>query len=386
MTILLCVPLFVSVLVSGAIHLVWRRRPQTVHAQTWSAAFALAAAGWLATIATDLTAPAAVALSGAAPGLCWLAAAMLFVHGLRQRAGRGSRAGVLAAIWAVIAVFTMLLRDLAPGMQSPLAIGAPVLLAAGLMLAAIALRPRQAPFGRLGIFAMLLLGGAAAANLAQMYLVVAAPRLAIAWADGVPAVVAIVYVALGLGAMLLLSDDLAVALERLARTDPLTGVWNRRGFDEGAPHLLDRVRRGGHPVPAAVAIADIDSFKGINDRHGHTAGDAVLVDFARLLGTAVEPGDIMARLGGEEFALLAVGVDGAQLFERVERVRETLCLRRPGGEDLPNVTVSFGVAQLLPGSLSLRDALERADKALYRAKQTGRNRTMLDVRAELAAG
>ena len=176
--------------------------------------------------------------------------------------------------------------------------------------------------------------------------------------------------------MLLLNEDLRVSLDRVARTDPLTRVWNRRGFEEGAAELLARLR-GTPGRLAAVAIADIDSFKAINDQHGHGAGDAALVRFARQLGTAVQKGDLLARLGGEEFALLAIGVDGPALVERVERARALIAVPGQDNEGPVRLTASFGVAQFSSRSLSLRDALERADRALYRAKVEGKNRTVL---------
>jgi len=129
---------------------------------------------------------------------------------------------------------------------------------------------------------------------------------------------------------------------------------------------------------AAVAIADIDSFKAINDCYGHNTGDKVLIQFAKLLGTAIRPGDLLARLGGEEFVLLAIGVDALELYQRVEHVRGLVALPNEDGVGLPSITASFGVAQLSSDTLSLRDAMERADRSLYQAKREGRNRTVID--------
>jgi len=369
-------PLLVSLLFSAAIYIVWRRRPQAAHARVWSAAFALIALGWLVVIVTAVAARAAP-VPGAAPSLCWLAAALLFVHGLRQRAHRSDMGVVLAAIWAAIGFANAVLFDMVRFGDPLLPAYVPMLTAIGLMLAAVAVGPRWRKNSYLNWCATGLLTCIAIANIVLLWLLLnfgASPTLAMT----VPLVATLTYVALGLAAMLLLTEDLAIALERIARTDPLTGVWNRRGFDEAAPHLLDRLRRGSGPFVAAVAIADIDSFKSINDRYGHTTGDEVLVAFAQLLRNAAESGDLVARLGGEEFVLLAVGVDGAALHERVELVRQTVGMLGGIKGELPAVTVSFGVAEVAPGTLALRDALERADHALYRAKETGRNRSVLD--------
>ena len=191
------------------------------------------------------------------------------------------------------------------------------------------------------------------------------------------------YVGIGLAALLILNGDLCVALERLARTDPLTMIWNRRGFDEAAQHMLAGRTDAFGPI-GAVAIADIDAFKSINDRFGHAAGDAVLARFAEVLKRAVRPGDLLARLGGEEFALLAMDIDGDALLARIERIRAAMASLGPDhGAPLP-ITASFGVAEVAGGPGALRDALERADKALYRAKGEGRNRAILAERSAAA--
>lgn len=374
--ILSIAPLLVSLLFSGAIYIVWRRRPQALHAKAWSTAFALIAAGWLVIIAIA-TAHGPSLVPGAAPSLCWLAAALLFVHGLRQRAHRADKGIVLAAIWGGIGFANAVLFDLVRFGDPLLPAYVPVLTAIGLVLAAVAVGPRWRKNSYLDWCATGLLAAFALANILLLWLFLnggTAPLLTTI----VPIAATLTYVSLGLAAMLLLTEDLAIALERVARTDPLTGVWNRRGFDEAAPHLLDRLRRGPGPYMAAVAIADIDSFKSVNDRYGHTTGDKVLTGFARLLRNAAEGGDLVARLGGEEFVLLAVGVDAAALHERVELVRQTIGMLGGTNGDLPSVTVSFGVADVAPGTLALRDALERADHALYRAKETGRNRSVID--------
>jgi diguanylate cyclase (GGDEF)-like protein len=317
-------------------------------------------------------------LPGATSSLCWLAAALLLVHGLRQRAGRPNLAKALGAIWTSIALGISLLSDLAPQMRDATPATVALLTGLGLLLAAVAIGPRRARKGQLfDWYAAGLLGAFALANLLLVIALLALREDSNRTMAFVALGSSVTYVGLGLATILLLNQDFGIVLERLARTDPLTGVWNRRGFDEAAPHLLARLRSDLRSR-AAVAIADIDSFKSINDRYGHTTGDAVLVHFAKMLGTAVRPGDLLARLGGEEFALLAIGVDAAELYQRVEHVRGLVSLPSESGSDLPSITASFGVAQISPSTLALRDALERADHALYRAKREGRNRSFVD--------
>jgi diguanylate cyclase (GGDEF)-like protein len=374
---ILCTPLAISGLFAGALLAIWRRRREATHAMSWGAAFAAIAVGWLAVLGTTSalqTAP----LPGATPSLCWLAAALLLVQGLRQRAGRPNRAAALSAIWTTIALAISLLSDLAPQMRDATPPTIALLTGLGLLLAAFAVGPRRSRKTRnfdWGTTA--LLGAFAVANLALvvgLYTIDHDSNVAVAL---IALGGSVTYVGLGLATVLLLNQDFGVVLERLARTDPLTGVWNRRGFDEAAPHLLARLRID-HRDRAAVAIADIDSFKAINDCYGHTTGDQVLVHFAKMLGTAVRPGDLLARLGGEEFVLLAVGVDAIELYQRVEHVRGLVGLPSDEGVSLPSITASFGVAQISPDTLALRDAMERADHALYQAKHEGRNRSVID--------
>ncbi len=167
-------------------------------------------------------------------------------------------------------------------------------------------------------------------------------------------------------------------LHRLATTDLLTGLPNRRHFLERLDQELARLRRFG--TPAALLMLDIDHFKQVNDRHGHAMGDQALRHFASLGSASLRKIDLLGRLGGEEFAALLPGTDaaGAQLL--AERLRQTIaaspCLWN--GVRL-EITVSIGVTLLQACDPDCDRPLARADAALYRAKQCGRNR----VEAEL---
>jgi diguanylate cyclase (GGDEF)-like protein len=181
----------------------------------------------------------------------------------------------------------------------------------------------------------------------------------------------------GGGRMLTYTDisDLANAaeeLERLATTDALTGLCNRRQFFALAEREWNRVQRYDRPL--ALLMFDIDSFKSINDRFGHEVGDNVLVRVAALCREAKRDTDIVARIGGEEFAFLLPETDlpSAGLF--AERLRAA-CVKiyvLPDRRDLP-ITVSIGVAEADPGMRGIEDAMRRADAALYAAKRAGRN-------------
>ncbi len=156
-------------------------------------------------------------------------------------------------------------------------------------------------------------------------------------------------------------------------TDPLTGVGNRRRLDQALVAEISRADRTGGKLCALMA--DLDHFKRVNDVHGHEAGDAVLATFGDLLRRRTRATDIVARFGGEEFVVLMPDTDLEHAVGIAERIREAIadCRVAP----LPDpVTASFGVAELAAGEQA-SDLLRRADGALYRAKQLGRNRVAL---------
>ncbi|KQT70057.1 hypothetical protein ASG54_15105 [Aureimonas sp. Leaf460] len=177
-------------------------------------------------------------------------------------------------------------------------------------------------------------------------------------------------------------SDLAVAnqrLETLARTDPLTGVANRRWMTE----RLDALWSGGAAMPGRVAIlmCDIDHFKSLNDTLGHMEGDRCLREVANVLTDCIRPTvDHVARYGGEEFLVLLSDVDGFDAMltaERICRTVEASLLANPGSTVSRYVTVSIGVASATPETALSADSLQRqADEALYRAKAAGRNRVV----------
>jgi len=162
--------------------------------------------------------------------------------------------------------------------------------------------------------------------------------------------------------------------QRLASTDGLTGLSNRRAFTGAVQQEILRCARHGYPL--SVAVLDVDHFKNINDRCGHAAGDAVLAELGALLrGTVLRRTDLAARWGGEEFvvAYLSTPEDGALLAaERLRRAVEALSIRDGGGLAM-SITVSIGVAALLPNE-PLEALVARADRAMYAAKAGGRNR------------
>lgn len=188
---------------------------------------------------------------------------------------------------------------------------------------------------------------------------------------GLPAI----YVAAGVTAVVLIAGDIATQLRLLVSNDQLTGLLNRRGIDEAGARAIAYARR--HNRALAAVICDMDSFKAVNDGHGHIAGDAALRAFARVLLGAVRQDDICARFGGDEFCVLLLDAsdqDAAEVMERVRIAVEQLAIdRMPAGR----ISASFGVTSLLPGDIALDDLIARADRALYQSKQAGRNRVTI---------
>jgi diguanylate cyclase (GGDEF)-like protein len=160
---------------------------------------------------------------------------------------------------------------------------------------------------------------------------------------------------------------------RLASTDPLTDLPNRRFFEQYAMIELERLRRFGGKM--SLLMLDLDKFKLVNDTHGHLAGDAVLKEVAARCKTAFRGSDLFARIGGEEFVALLVGTDEAGAIRLAEKLRSLVeGLRIKTGAGTLRVTFSIGVASVFSEDRSISAALNRADKALYAAKTAGRNR------------
>ncbi|MFV0475654.1 MAG: diguanylate cyclase, partial [Pikeienuella sp.] len=176
------------------------------------------------------------------------------------------------------------------------------------------------------------------------------------------------------------ADALRVGLEdglRLAAIDPLTGLHNRRYFEPHFARLCDRARESGQPL--AALLFDLDRFKAVNDAHGHAAGDETLRVFARRLRAAVRGADLVARLGGEEFAVILQNTQPEQAVAAAERVRRAVASRpvaAHGGVDV-RLTVSIGVAGLSAADADPAALLDRADAALRRAKRGGRDRVRI---------
>ena len=205
--------------------------------------------------------------------------------------------------------------------------------------------------------ALLLLAAAAALALAD----------AVRQGDGVP-----LFLVGAAGYVVLLVRDRAISLARTARLatrDPLTGLANRRLFDETLPRELARAARRGQPV--ALVALDVDEFKHVNDEHGHPVGDAILRRIGQALACRVKASDLAARVGGDEFLVILPDCSLGAATRVAERLRMAASTDSP----LP-VTLSAGVAAAPQDGWNPAELLGAADAALYAAKAGGRARTV----------
>lgn len=190
-----------------------------------------------------------------------------------------------------------------------------------------------------------------------------------------PQVMLVIAAFAGVVIMMLAGRRVTSDLRSALVLDPLTGLLNRSALDSRSHELSELSERDGAPV--ALVVADIDHFKAINDTHGHAAGDAVLVEIASRLREHSRGFDHVYRLGGEEFAILIPGATATRATVAAERLRESIADRPLVGD--VRVTASFGVSGSEEGTrFRFAEQFALADAALYRAKQAGRNRVVLD--------
>jgi diguanylate cyclase (GGDEF)-like protein/hemerythrin-like metal-binding protein len=180
---------------------------------------------------------------------------------------------------------------------------------------------------------------------------------------------------------ILFEENLFRLLEQLASTDLLTSAWNRRHFDQVMEGEIHRSSRYGHPM--TLILLDIDHFKRVNDTFGHAVGDQVIREVANRIRSAIRLSDSLTRWGGEEFIILMPNTGLSSAAMLAERIRESVGLR--DFEGIGPITASLGVAEFIPSEP--RDAwLDRADRAMYRAKELGRNRIEVDSARSRALG
>jgi diguanylate cyclase (GGDEF)-like protein len=358
-----------------ALAIAWARFGRQTHVALWSAAFFAAALGNLGYVASVAYPPAALAGEVFAANAS-LICASLFSHGFRRRARLESWHGLVGVTVAMIVVVTAVTLRWPNGNRTDLLVH---VCDVGLfLLSARTLGAGPCERGSASRAAIWMLAGFSA-YIAGLALLAPFTRpqgplpeavYGFAFLVGVPAGM----VGLGLFAMLLVASDLSDGLQRLASTDPLTGVLNRRGVDHAAGRMFALARRSGRSL--TVVVADLDRFKDINDRFGHALGDLVLRRFAARCEAVSRDGDLVGRIGGEEFVMVLADASAAVAVSVMERLRASLpaALADLG---IPTVTASFGIATLSERDQDLATLLMRADAALYGSKSGGRDRVTL---------
>lgn len=374
--------LVISLVLAMAMAIAWVCFGRPRHALSWAIAYLLYGAE-IVFVAVGTAIPSLYRLLEPFAFVCVLAPAILVAVGARQRANLPSWAGRLSAVAAVMFLVSEAFRQFHP--IPWLSAGDGLFTSAMLAIAIAAIRPRDrdaepaewVTMIALGVFILfeLLLVVADMSSIAHPNDTWRHDLFVNLYLSGLTPV----FVANGVAAILLVASDLAARLRTLAANDPLTGVLNRRGFHEAALRAIANGRRHRHPV--TIVAVDIDHFKSINDRFGHTAGDRTLLFVAGRLASGLRKGDLVGRIGGEEFALLLVNSNAEQACDAIDRMRADIAAGfRDNGTPVP-VTASFGVAMVAldvaaPEHL-LAEALDEADRALYRSKIEGRNRTTL---------
>ncbi|CCW19677.1 diguanylate cyclase/phosphodiesterase (GGDEF & EAL domains) with PAS/PAC sensor(s) [Sphingobium indicum BiD32] len=373
--IIIALLFFTSVIMALAMGVAWLHFGRQRHVLSWALSYSAAMMQWIA------NAGGIVLKSGPLMALaasCIVVSGTLVVVGVRQRSGQSVPWRLMIAAGSVVAVggiYAAMIQDRSlQGMIVPGYVGILMLCSAA------SLWPRERRFNapEMAFFIMFLMFALFQSSLA----ISAAADLGRAPGAGLVAYRAIlglglpsIYVGTGVAAVMVVAGDLAHQLRRQMRHDPLTNVLNRRGLDEAAVRAIANARRYDRPL--ALVVCDLDGFKALNDGHGHITGDAALRGFAQLLTSAVRRGDIVARMGGDEFGLLLVETNAAAAADVMERVRAEIgCLILPSAPRA-HLRASFGVAELQAGDEQLDDLVARADAALYDAKRDGKDRVAI---------
>lgn len=374
-TLVLASLCFTSAMLAIIFWIAWRTLGRERHALTWSIAFAVGTLQWFVNL-TRGAFPDWRIYWTVANGLA-LVVVTLAVLGHRQRAGLRPFTAALVCAACVVELGVVWSTWISPhaGLQTALD---PVY--AGLLLAwcawiLVRFRPRPLP-AEVGAAVVHLLFGLSQAVAGGVALLQGAEPdqhyfnlyLGINFS-----VLPSAYVGMGLFVVLILASDLAERMRQLALTDALTGLLNRRGFTDAAVRAVEQARGSGRPL--SLVLGDLDRFKSVNDTWGHDAGDRVLRLFAEQMRHGRRAGEVVARIGGEEFAVLLPNADEGRAVELAEGIRRSLHhVAVKLGASRVGVTASFGVASLLEGMKTADDLVNLADRALYRAKETGRDR------------
>ncbi|WP_174273863.1 GGDEF domain-containing protein [Sphingomonas bacterium] len=366
----------ITFMVALVLAIAWLDFDRPRHALSWSVAFGLLGLVWVLDGLFSQLHQQSPVLRFALLALCGIATGLNTI-GFRQRAGKPApRRPVATAIATQIAATAIILG--AGGSRNVAAWPLYILSAAAAWNASRSLigrRQGERAAERLAQYGLWTL------TLLSLALLLSGALAEFGWYQGLCHLSAADFVpffpvsitGIGLFTVFLLTADLADQSRRLAGTDVLTGLLNRRGFDDAASALLGSAARNGRNI--SLAMIDIDRFKEVNDRFGHLAGDGVLRHFATCLVEHARPRDILARVGGEEFALVFADLDVGAASRIAETIRAMVADCPLGLPEDYRITASFGIAELGVDD-NLAALLSHADRALYEAKSRGRNRVV----------
>lgn len=366
---------FIAAMLAAVMLIAWRSFGKPRYAMIWSAAFSVATIEWIGNLLFRFYDSDNLLLFASIVGLCCLANALVTVGFVQRARPQANMAPLIAvAIAAAIGVTTIAYLFPQRDVRDPL-----WLYFAALMLligaASVTRSLRNASLPERATVVMLVLFAAIDAGLGTLALGQGASgegdRYQL-FRTVLVLLYPLAFIGMGLFSVFLVAADLAETMRRLATSDELTGIYNRRGFEESAERAIRNAQRQRQPL--AVVVTDIDNFKTVNDRYGHSTGDRALKHFASRIERMVRRGDLVGRIGGEEFALLLVNTRAQDALEVVERIRRDIAAMPVEGSNKVVMTASFGVTGLRPGDISLSALLARADRALYRSKLDGRDR------------
>ena len=369
----------ISAALSLTFFMAWKNFGRKQHALTWSAAFLAGTMQWLCVLNSDLFPTTESYLLAESAFSLALVTLGLRGHCQRTKCKRLPRNlwPYVLPIYGIIVWHTVIEPHIGIRMTVVPAFAALTLAASAYMIVKYRERTRPAEWAvaiAVSVFAVI---EVCAATLAFLQGPTGDESIAAAYQHFNFLTLPAGYVATSMLIILMIASDISAKLKKMAVQDQLTGLLNRRGFEEYGTRAFSVARRSGAPM--SVIMTDIDRFKYINDKYGHAAGDTALVHFARLVSGARRQEDIVARVGGEEFALLLPGTD----LRDAMAIADQLCTRigstplEMTAIGLP-MTSSFGVAAISEKDHSLDEVVLRADRALYRSKRAGRNQVDLE--------
>ena len=379
---LIWVNIVIAFVTSGVTYLVWSYQPRIHGLRGWSVGLTLCGLGWLLVVMHASPVPAAMAIMANALVVAGYSTVWLSIRRFnddRLDAGR-----VMMSVLFFTALFTAAwlagaeLRD--RNIMVSLLTGCLALLASLEIFKGARDEPLQGRFPTALAFAVL-----GSAMIIRAGLSLYHPPLAhgVEYDDPMLGVAlfitTICLIGITLGLLMMSTERLRNRYAKLALTDELTELPNRRSFLEQGDRLGRRTQM--NDAAACVLMMDLDFFSNVNERFGHAGGDQALLAFANLLRNAMRPGDLVARYGGEEFSAVLPGVDvreGGRVAERIRSALAGLAIEVRG--QMLKITVSIGVAPLQQGDL--RAAIRKADDALYQAKALGRDQVAVALDRE----